>query len=404
MNLPEAAVAMVVRRADGRPGDPGPCVLLGRRAQRESDPWSGHLALPGGRPEMHDRDLMDTALRECHEEAGIPIARSEVMGGLPEITAGRVTGRHVRVTPFLCRVDDFSQVQGGDGEIEEWLPFPLRDLENPQLRRRVQAPDGSWQDALQTPLGLLWGMTLRLLERTWSEPVLGGIDRLWLDYDGTIYPASHELVDEIDRRITAWVAKARGVPWEEADLMRRDLYRRHGNTLRGMMREDDIDPNAYLDFVFDLPDSVFPGRDPRLERVLVELGLPISIFTNARADYVRRGLSHLGLESLVGRIHDIASFAWTAKPEIHVYDEMLKREAIADPGKVVFVEDRAENLAPARARGIRCIWIDEKSTGDWTESEQGAWDSVPWHWKLPILSDLPWLLKPRLGWNGVVGP
>jgi len=128
--------------------------------------------------------------------------------------------------------------------------------------------------------------------------------------------------------------------------------------------------------------------------------LPISVFTNARADYVRRGLGHLGLEGLVDRVHDIASFGWTAKPEAHLYDEMVRREGIVDPGRVLFVEDRAENLAPARVRGIRCVWIDESSGGDWTESEGGLWDRVPWHWKLRELADLPLLLRPHLGWSG----
>ncbi|MEK7395220.1 MAG: HAD family hydrolase, partial [Fibrobacterota bacterium] len=378
-------------------GADGPTGLLGRRRMRESDPWSGHLALPGGRPEEQDRDLMDTALRECREESGIVRTRCDVVGGLQDIVAGRVTGRHIRVSPFLLLVDDFCQTENGDGEIEEWMPFPLRWLDDPSLRTNLQASDGSIQDALKTPLGILWGMTLKLLERTWRAPLVHGVTRLWLDFDGTVYPASHELADEIDRRITAWVAKARSIAWEDADILRRDLYRKHGNTLRGMMREDDIDPNAYLDFVFDLPDSVFPSSDEALASALRRIGLPISVFTNAREDYVRRGWDRLGLPGIGGPVHDIASFGWTAKPEPRVYDEVLRREAVTDPGTVLFAEDRAENLAPARARGMRCVWIDEDASGDWTDSVNGRWDTAPWHWKLRTLTDLPVLLLPRLG-------
>jgi putative hydrolase of the HAD superfamily len=393
MNLPEAAVALLLKRD----GAEGPTVLLGRRRMRESDPWSGHLALPGGRPEERDRDLMDTALRECREESGIVHTRCDVVGGLQDIVAGRVTGRHVRVSPFLLLVDDFCQTENGDGEIEEWMPFPLRWLDDPSLRTTLQASDGSIQDALKTPLGILWGMTLKLLERTWRGPLVHGVTRLWLDFDGTVYPASHELADEIDRRITAWVAKARSIAWEDADNLRRDLYRKHGNTLRGMMREDDIDPNAYLDFVFDLPDSVFPSRDEALASALRRIGLPISVFTNAREDYVRRGWDRLGLPGISGPVHDIASFGWTAKPEPRVYDEVLRREAVTDPGTVLFAEDRAENLGPARARGMRCVWIDEDASGDWTDSVNGTWDTASWHWKLRTLTDLPVLMLPRLG-------
>ncbi len=391
--LPEAAIALLLRRL----GPDGPTVLLGRRAIKASDPWSGHLALPGGRPELGDRDLMDTALRECAEESGIVLSRGNVVGGLPEIVAGKVTGRHVKVSPFLVLVEDFRPTKSVDGEMEEWMEFPLRSLDDPALRTTLQAPDGSIQEALSTPLGTLWGMTLRLLERTWREPLIAGIQRLWLDYDGTVYPASHRLAEVLDERITEWIANARSISWEEADFIRTDLYRKHGNTLRGMMREEDVDPNAYLDYVLDLPDSVFPKLDKPLARSLSRLGLPISIFTNAREDYVRRGLRILGFPELVGLVHDIASFGWTAKPEPHLYDEVLRREAVEDPGTVVFAEDRAENLGPARARGIRCVWIDEEAMGDWTGPDGLVWDSVVWQWKLRTLSDIPLLLLPHLG-------
>lgn len=46
---------------------------------------AGHIAFPGGRPDPDDRDPTDTALREAHEEVGIPPADVEVIGFLPPI-------------------------------------------------------------------------------------------------------------------------------------------------------------------------------------------------------------------------------------------------------------------------------------------------------------------------------
>ena len=85
---PRAAVAVLLRGL----GTDDPRVLLGHRRMSGIDPWSGHLALPGGRREEGDRDFLDTALRECAEEAGIEIARARVLGALPDVVAGRVTG------------------------------------------------------------------------------------------------------------------------------------------------------------------------------------------------------------------------------------------------------------------------------------------------------------------------
>jgi putative hydrolase of the HAD superfamily len=381
-----------------------PHVLLGRRRAREGDPWSGHLALPGGRPDASDRDAMDTAVRECAEEAGILLERAMVWGGLPPVVAGRVTGRHTVVSPFVAVLEgrfdpsegEFRADRGTDGEIEAWMGFALEDLDRPELRTAIRAPDGSVQEGVRTALGTLWGMTLRLLERVWRAPLVPGISRLWLDFDGTLYPASHPLSDAVDRRITEWISRERGVAPEEADLVRMDLYRRHGNTLRGMMGESDMDPTRYLDFVFDLPDSVFPGADPGLDLALSRLGLPARVFTNARADYVRRGLERLGISGRIRGIHDIESFGWRSKPEPAVYEELLRLEG-ADPSTILFADDRAENLAPARALGIRCVWMDEDGRGDWTDRDGHPWDGLPWQWKIRDARLLPALLLPRLG-------
>ena len=339
---------------------------------------------------------MDTALRECREEAGIHLSRSAVWGGLPPFVAGRVTGHHVLVSPFLAVVDGFRPSGEMDGEIEAWTAFPLSDLDRPELRTVHPAPDGSAQDAVRTDLGALWGMTLRLLERIWRAPLVPGITRLWLDFDGTLYPASHPLADAVDRRITRWLCAQRGISQEDADRLRVDLYQRHGNTLRGMMSESDVDPTRYLDFVFDLPDSVFPESDPALDLVLSRIAAPATIFTNARADYVRRGLDALGISGRIQSIRDIESFQWRSKPERALYARMLEIDG-GTPEGILFVEDRVQNLSPARDLGIRCVWVDEDGSGDWTDIEGRPWDGMPWHWKIPAARDLSVLLLPRLG-------
>ena len=58
-----AAVALVLRENAGDPE-----ILLIRRAERKGDPWSGHMAFPGGREDARDESLLETALRETREE------------------------------------------------------------------------------------------------------------------------------------------------------------------------------------------------------------------------------------------------------------------------------------------------------------------------------------------------
>jgi 8-oxo-dGTP pyrophosphatase MutT (NUDIX family) len=46
---------------------------------------AGHLAFPGGRPDPGDNGPVSTALREAHEEVGIPPESVEVLGFLPNV-------------------------------------------------------------------------------------------------------------------------------------------------------------------------------------------------------------------------------------------------------------------------------------------------------------------------------
>ena len=63
-----AAVALMLRERSGRLE-----LLVIQRAEKAGDPWSGHMALPGGRREPGDRDAYDTARRETLEEVGIDL-------------------------------------------------------------------------------------------------------------------------------------------------------------------------------------------------------------------------------------------------------------------------------------------------------------------------------------------
>lgn len=87
-----------------REGEHGPEILLIQRAERQGDPWGGHMAFPGGRHEAHDTSLFHTAIRETREEIGIDLEQSgELVGVLTdhEATARRVqTGMPVRPYVF----------------------------------------------------------------------------------------------------------------------------------------------------------------------------------------------------------------------------------------------------------------------------------------------------------------
>jgi 8-oxo-dGTP pyrophosphatase MutT (NUDIX family) len=96
-----AAVAAVFRAgADGHPE-----LLMIKRAEHEGDPWSGHIALPGGRMDPRDRDLEQTASRETWEETGVDLAKDGyVLGQLDDLAPRTPVLPPLVIRPFVAVV------------------------------------------------------------------------------------------------------------------------------------------------------------------------------------------------------------------------------------------------------------------------------------------------------------
>lgn len=114
-----AAVAVVLdaARGDAR-------VLLMKRAERASDPWSGHISLPGGRHELHDPDLLATAIRETHEELGIELGGARLLGSLPSLHPRTAGPAGMEVTPFVFAPERACEPRCGPEALAAfWLPL-----------------------------------------------------------------------------------------------------------------------------------------------------------------------------------------------------------------------------------------------------------------------------------------
>ncbi len=158
--LPKAAVCMILK-FDAKNQI---AVLLLQRKISESDPWSGHMAFPGGKYEEKDREIMNTATREVMEECGVDFSKCELLGTLDDILPGN---KALAVTPFVVLAPESMTVKIDEREITDhvWIPisfFADKNSSPMQVRRfgtTHEVTSYRYQESY-----IVWGMTLRIID------------------------------------------------------------------------------------------------------------------------------------------------------------------------------------------------------------------------------------------------
>jgi len=152
-----------------REGREGVEVLLIQRAEHELDPWSGHMALPGGHGDPTDSSLVATAVREISEEVGLDLLQhAELLGRLPEVQA---RPRQITIFPLVFALSAGPEPTPNPSEVQRIVWARLDHLRAPaarsgyeisvrQQRHRLPAFDVDGY----TVWGLTYGILVNLLE------------------------------------------------------------------------------------------------------------------------------------------------------------------------------------------------------------------------------------------------
>jgi len=155
-----AAVALILLE-----GPRGLETLLIRRAERADDPWSGQVALPGGRYDPADADLLVTAIRETREETGVDLSAAERLGVLDDLYPRTPTLPAVVVRPFVFALASRpTLVPGVEAARVFWLP--LDRLSQRGVRRDFTLPVRGVERTFPAYVVdeiVIWGMTERIL-------------------------------------------------------------------------------------------------------------------------------------------------------------------------------------------------------------------------------------------------
>jgi len=198
----------------------------------------------------------------------------------------------------------------------------------------------------------------------------------WIfDLDNTLYPRHSNLFAQIDDKIRAYVRDLLKVSPEDAQDIQKNYYKTYGTTLAGLMREHDIDPDDFLEFVHDIDHSPVQP-DPALGAAIARLPGRKFIFTNGSRMHAEKVAARLGVGDHFEDIFDIAAANLVPKPERDTYQRFVNRFDVLPQNAAMF-EDLARNLEVPKAIGMRTVLIVPQMLGAEAGREvlQQAWEA-----------------------------
>jgi 8-oxo-dGTP pyrophosphatase MutT (NUDIX family) len=165
------------------------------RSVRDNDPWSGHVAFPGGR-QTHGESDVQTAIREAKEEIGIDLTNESLYTPLGRISDRSIylNGRRTLVVGcFVFQTKDCGEpITRDPREVEAFTWVPLTYIQDQRriepfelkLSRGLRSPVVPWLQRWLQLIGIdnilfpsillpgepsekdfrLWGLTLNLTE------------------------------------------------------------------------------------------------------------------------------------------------------------------------------------------------------------------------------------------------
>jgi 8-oxo-dGTP pyrophosphatase MutT (NUDIX family) len=151
-----AAVALILK-----PGKNDFEILLVKRAKNPEDPWSGQMALPGGKRERGDSTLKAAVIRETFEETSIDIAKARFLGVLNPVQS--VPRRDLLILPFVVLLKKVPEIRLDNHELESCIWAPYEKI----VASEGASSEGAYGNVTAFLLGahVVWGITYTILKQ-----------------------------------------------------------------------------------------------------------------------------------------------------------------------------------------------------------------------------------------------
>lgn len=153
-------------------------VLMKRGSRYKEDKHKGQVSFPGGKYELADKTLQNTALRESEEEVGLSSSSVTILGKLSELY---IPVSNFLVYPFVGVVEGTPSFIPEEDEVDEIIECPISLLLEDEVRKKTNLTMGTGVRLKNVPYfdvqgHIVWGATCMILnEFSW---ILRGIGEM----------------------------------------------------------------------------------------------------------------------------------------------------------------------------------------------------------------------------------
>lgn len=183
-----------------------------------------------------------------------------------------------------------------------------------------------------------------------------GIRYALFDLDDTIYPRSSGVMGVVSQRIDGFMACRLGMDEGLIRRLRQRYWQQYGTTMRGLLKEYQIDAEDYLSYVHDFTVDDLLARNERLDRVLAGLAWHKVIFTNAPAQHAQQVLEALDVAHHFERIFDVRDTGFVGKPDPRAFHCVLAALGVRGDACIA-LDDSIPNLRTAKSLDMVAVLV-----------------------------------------------
>ena len=178
---------------------------------------------------------------------------------------------------------------------------------------------------------------------------------LLIDLDNTVYSENSKIFSQVDAKMKTFISRELNLSLKDSYALQKKYFREYGTTLSGLMINEGIKPDPFLEYVHNIDLSSIK-KNINLKKELECIDGKKIIFTNGTRKHARNVLKRVGIESCINNIFDIIDANYIPKPNVSTYEKVVERFNL-NTSKCVMIDDIPVNLKTAKDLGFHTMLI-----------------------------------------------